>query len=352
MTPEYASPEQVRGSVITPASDIYSLGVLLYELLTGHRPYRVRSLTPQEIEHVICEEAPEKPSMVIGRVEEAPDRDRPLTPASVSETREGQPEKLRRRLAGDLDTIVLMALRKEPERRYGSVEQFSEDIRRHLEGLPVIARKDAFWYRSAKFIKRNKAAVLAATLGAGIILGLVAVAALSYLLLFRGAPTAVSLEIKSLAVLPFRSLNQEPKEDYLGLGIADRHHHEDEPEWRADGAPDQRGAQICRTRKWTRSHAARELKVDAVLDSTFLHVGDQLRVTVNLLRVEDGASLWAEKFDERFTDIFAIQDKVSQQVAQRLRLRLSPAQQARLTKRYTSNLEAYNYYAKAMYHFG
>ena len=80
MTPEYASPEQVRGSVITPASDIYSLGVLLYELLTGHRPYRVRSRTPQEIEHVICEEAPEKPSTVIGRVEEAPDRDRPLTP--------------------------------------------------------------------------------------------------------------------------------------------------------------------------------------------------------------------------------------------------------------------------------
>jgi eukaryotic-like serine/threonine-protein kinase len=348
MTPEYASPEQVRGSVITPASDIYSLGVLLYELLTGHRPYRVQSRTPQEIERVICEEEPEKPSTVISRIEEAPDLGRPLTPASVSQTREGQPEKLRRRLAGDLDTIVLMALRKEPERRYGSVEQLSEDIRRHLEGLPVIARKDAFWYRSAKFIKRNKAAVLAATLGAGIILALVA--ALSYLLLFRGAPTAVSAQIKSLAVLPFRSLNEQTKEDYLGLEIA------------ADII-----AKVSQSRELTvrptsavrkyanqgidALQAARELKVDAVLDSTFLQAGGRLRVSVNLLRVGDGTLLWAENFDEHFTDIFAIQDKVSQQVAQRLRPRLSPAQQARLTKRYTSNPEAYNYYSKALYYF-
>ena len=267
----------------------------------------------------------------------------------MSETREGQPEKLRRRLAGDLDTIVLMALRKEPERRYGSVEQFSEDIRRHLEGLPVIARKDAFWYRSAKSIKRNKAAVLAATLGAGIILGLVVVAALSYLLLFRGAPTAVSPEIKSLAVLPFKSLNQEVKEDYLGLGIAT------DIVTKISQSRELTVRPTSAVRKYVNQEmdalaAARELKVDAVLDSTYLRVGDQLRVTVNLLRVEDGASLWADKFDERFTDIFDIQDKVSQQVAQRLRLRLSPAQQARLTKRHTSNLEAYNYYAKALYH--
>ncbi|MCI0420248.1 MAG: hypothetical protein L0387_32110 [Acidobacteria bacterium] len=286
---------------------------------------------------------------MIGRVEEPPDRDRPLTPASVSETREGQPEKLRRCLAGDLDTIVLMALRKEPERRYGSVEQFSEDIRRHLEGLPVIARKDAFWYRSAKFIKRNKAAVLAATLGAGIILALVA--ALSYRLLFRGAPTAVSPEIKSLAVLPFSSLNQQTKEDYLGLGIAA------DIITKVSQSRELTVRPTSAVRKYVKQEtdalaAARELKVDAVLDSTYLQVGDQLRVTVNLLRVEDGTSLWAEQFDERFTDIFAIQDKVSQQVAQRLRLRLSPAQEARLTKRHTSSLEAYNYYATAMYHSG
>ncbi|PYU09628.1 MAG: serine/threonine protein kinase, partial [Acidobacteria bacterium] len=123
MTPEYASPEQVRGEPITNATDIYSLGVLLYKLLTGHRPYRLKRQTPLEIERVICEEDPEKPSTAISRVEEITSSDGrtvTITPELVSQTREGRPEELRRRLHGDLDTIVLTALRKEPQRRYSS----------------------------------------------------------------------------------------------------------------------------------------------------------------------------------------------------------------------------------------
>lgn len=176
MTPEYASPEQVRGETITRASDVYSLGVILYELLTGHRPYRLKSRLLQEVIRVICEEEPERPSTAISRVEELLTMDGvvTVTPESVSKTREGQPDKLRRRLRGDLDNIVLMALRKEPHRRYSSAEQLSEDIRRSLEGQPVSARKDTLIYRGAKFVRRHKFGVTAAiaialTLVAGII---------------------------------------------------------------------------------------------------------------------------------------------------------------------------------------
>lgn len=168
MTPEYASPEQVRGEQITTSSDVYSLGVLLYELLTGHRPYRIASRLPDDIARVVCEEQPQKPSTAVARVVTAEQTDgsmgTTLTPESVSRTRDGQPDKLRRRLSGDIDNIVLMAMRKEPQRRYASVDQLANDIRRHLDGRPVIARKDTLAYRTSKFIRRHKAGVFAAVL--------------------------------------------------------------------------------------------------------------------------------------------------------------------------------------------
>ena len=167
LTPEYASPEQLLDEPITTASDIYSLGVVLYEVLTGERPYRFATRKLDEIARVVAGTEPDKPSAAVVRVEESAGingESVQRTPETVSGTREGSPQKLRRRLSGDLDNIVLMALRKEPQRRYASVEQFSEDIRRHLEGLPVVARTDTFGYRSGKFIKRHTAGVTAAAL--------------------------------------------------------------------------------------------------------------------------------------------------------------------------------------------
>ena len=145
MTPEYASPEQIKGGRVTTRSDVYSLGVVLYELLTGQKPYRVTSRTSEEISRAITEQEPERPSTV-------------AQGNPQSEIR--NPQSLR----GDLDNIVLMALRKEPERRYASVEQLSEDIRRYLEGLPVSAHQDTFRYRTSKFVRRNRAGVIAALL--------------------------------------------------------------------------------------------------------------------------------------------------------------------------------------------
>ena len=155
MTPEYASPEQVLGRTVTTVSDVYSLAVVLYELLTGHSPHHFDHRSPLEVARVLTQSITQRPSAVVSEKTSA---------QTISSTREGTPDRLRKRLRGDLDNIVLTALRKEPERRYQSVEQFSEDIRRHLEGLPVSARSDTLIYRSAKFIRRNRLAVVAASL--------------------------------------------------------------------------------------------------------------------------------------------------------------------------------------------
>jgi len=175
LTPEYASPEQVHGEPITTATDVYSLGVLLYRLLTGRRPYRQAMSTPGEVESAICHEEPEKPSVAVIRETASGEGEEAITSRSVSLIREGTPENLRRRLRGDLDNIALMALRKDPRRRYASAEQLSEDIRRHLAHLPVMARPDTRGYRAAKLIQRHKAwAVMTAAVFVSLVGGVAA----------------------------------------------------------------------------------------------------------------------------------------------------------------------------------
>ena len=141
LTPQYASPEQARGETITTASDVYSLGVVLYELLTGRSPYPKTSGAPQEAARAVCEFEPVKPSTAV-RVGKTRVGAAGLNSSSENKDHASSQDKLAKQLRGDLDNIILMALRKEPQRRYTSVEQFAEDIRRYLATLPVLARKD------------------------------------------------------------------------------------------------------------------------------------------------------------------------------------------------------------------
>ena len=172
MTPDYASPEQFRGGQVTTATDVYSLGVVLYQLLTGELPYDLTGLRLDEMLRLVCETEPPRPSRAITDcrlpIADSPAKTQPIegndyVRAQAARNRQsaiGNPQSLR----GDLDNIVLKALKKEPERRYESVEQFSEDVRRYLAELPVAARPDTFSYRASKFVKRNRVGVVAASL--------------------------------------------------------------------------------------------------------------------------------------------------------------------------------------------
>ncbi len=176
-TPDFASPEQALGLPMTTASDVYSLGVLLHLLLVGRQPYSLKGMTPSEVERILTAGFLTPPSVSAARADapseddDEPENDGPPAPWDYSSA-EPTPERLARRLRGDLDNIVLKAMHADPERRYASAEQLNEDLRRWLQGLPVQARKDTLAYRASKFVRRNRAAVIAACIaGALLVLG-------------------------------------------------------------------------------------------------------------------------------------------------------------------------------------
>jgi serine/threonine-protein kinase len=176
LSPRYGSPEQMRGEPVTTASDVYALGVVLYELLTGRSPYANEAGELEDIERRVLRTEPRPPSTVVsGGSGAVPGLD---------------PDGLRRSLRGDLDAIVLEALRKEPDRRYGSVDELAEDLRRHLEGRPVLARPDSLAYRTRTFLRRNALAVGAAAIVAIALIGATIVSTSLYVRAQRAQATA------------------------------------------------------------------------------------------------------------------------------------------------------------------
>lgn len=345
MTPAYASPEQIREEPVTTASDVYSLGVILYELLTGHRPYQVKGAQTHELLRAVCETDPERPSAVIPRIEEERNADgttaRKVTPEQVSQTREGQPSKLRRRLRGDIDNIVLMALRKEPARRYPSVEQLSEDIRRHLEGLPVLAHKATVSYRTQRFMRRHRAAILSASVVA-LILMLVGAALL--VMVARRKP------VSSVAVLPFNNVTHDPSTQYLAQGITDE---------LTDKLSEMPGLKVASRASAARISATQEqadlqatgqtLAVEMVVTGKLVARGEEMDATVELFDVGKKANVWSKQYRFRQAEMLRLQEEIAREVTENLGLKLRGQEERLLTRRYTDNVEAYHLYLKGRY---
>jgi tetratricopeptide (TPR) repeat protein/tRNA A-37 threonylcarbamoyl transferase component Bud32 len=223
MTPQYASPEQLRGEPITPATDVYALGLLLYELLTGHRPFQGVTRTPQERARLVTEQEPSRPSTIINRVDSVTLDDGTtanVTSDVVASTRDGSAAALRRCLAGTVDEILLKALRREPHQRYASVALFAEDLRRYLAEQPTRIVWDARRYRAGRFARRYRAAIaIAAVIGA-------ALSATVATMRQRAAVDAPALVAHSgprpsAAVARFRNLSGRGDDEWLATAMAE-----------------------------------------------------------------------------------------------------------------------------------
>ncbi|HEV7645933.1 MAG TPA: protein kinase [Pyrinomonadaceae bacterium] len=320
MTVDYASPEQVRGSDITYLSDVYSLGVILYELLTGHRPYAYRSRLQHDIARAICEDDPTEPSMTVLRTEGAIPLtlidENATTISNLAEVRGETPTGLQSRLSGNLDNITLKALRKDPQDRYQSVAELKADIEKHLKGSPISAP-------SYKPERKN------------------------------GRPEQRS-ETKLIAVLPLKLLSisgtENTDETYLSIGLADAIISR-LASVRSFTVRPTSSIQRYENEDVSPIRAGKELGVEFILEGRIKKAADRIRVSLQLLNVESGATIWAGQFDENFTDVLQLEDAISSQVAEALIPQLTGEEKEKLAKRGTNNAEAYEAYLRGRFYW-
>jgi eukaryotic-like serine/threonine-protein kinase len=334
MTPDYASPELARGDPPEPGSDVYSLGILLYELLTGCLPYRIKARgSGAQLEQAIIAAEVLPPSTQLA----------PEAGAARGTTQ----EKLVRRLRGDLDAIVLKALAKEPAERYDGASSMSEDVQRYLHGTPVKARSAPLHYRVSKFLKRNKAVVWLSAIA--VIAVLVAIGADRLALSRRvdHALPAFAPPAHSVAVLPFTNLSGDPKQEYFSDGVSEE---------LINALSHVEALQVsARTSSFSFKGKnadigtiARKLNVAAVLEGSLRRSGDTVRITAQLIDTVNGYHIWSQSYDRDLKDNLALQTEIATAVAQEMQVRLLGDEAARIEVDGTHNSEAYDAYLRGM----
>jgi len=312
LTPIYSSPELIRGDPVTAKSDIYSLGVVLFELLTGDRPYRLNAGASRAIlEHAIAAAEVRKPSTQI--VQEA------WGARGVTH------EQLTRQLRGDIDRIALKSLEKEPQARYASAAAMADDVQRYLDGKPIAAQPPRLGYRLGKFLRRNRTVV---SIGAGAAVLVLAMAAYE---VERRVDQALDdsksvyvtrpINEKAIAVLPFLDMSEKKDQGYFSDGLSE--------ELITLLAQIQDLQVIARTSSFhfrnqdvSLQEIARTLGVAHVLEGSVRRAGNTVRVTAQLIRTDDGVHLWSQSYDRDVKDIFQVQDEIAAAVVSSLKLKL------------------------------
>jgi eukaryotic-like serine/threonine-protein kinase len=359
MTPDYASPELLCGEVLDARSDVYSLGVGLYELLTGVRPYQLKTAASiGALERAIATVEVRKPSRQIGP--------HALTVHASSH------DHVARQLRGDLDAIALRALAREPAQRYASVAAFAHDLQCYLAGRPVTARATSLTYRARKFLERNRSIVaVAATITATILalLGYTIYRESAYRskVAARTTPPALATtaraaaaantnsgtdsatpSARSVAVLPFADLSEHKDQQYLAEGLSEQ--LIDRLAYSSDLKV------IARTStfqfKGTNEDVRRigqKLGVANVLQGTVRKAGDRIRITTRLLNASDDTVLWSRSYDQSVNDIFSVQDDIAAMVLQALTADLNVSTVATADR--PQNVAAYNLLLKGNYFF-